>query len=214
MDDKGLSRSQLVYARLKQMIREGTLRPGQRMRENEIAEMQGVSRTPVREAVNLLLAEGLLEVRAARGIVVTELSKQQVLEIYALREFLEGAAARFASQHASLAEMRSLDHLLDQAAATDDVREHALMNKRFHTQIAEAGHNNYLGRSLLVLSDALLLVPGTTYEAPGRIGAVQEEHRAIVRAIFARDAQAAEDAARQHIRNAGEVRLQLMFGRH
>ena len=83
MDDKGLSRSQIVYTALKDMIREGTLRPGQRMREIEIAEAQGVSRTPVREAMNRLVSEGLLEVSSARGVAVTELSKQQVLEIYA-----------------------------------------------------------------------------------------------------------------------------------
>jgi len=215
MDDKGLPRSQIVYTALKEMIREGTLQPGQRMREIEIAEAQGVSRTPVREAMNRLVSEGLLEVSSARGVAVTELSKQQVLELYGLREFLEGASARFAAQHASLPEMRSLRELADYplTIAEHDAVEHAKLNKRFHAQIAEAAHNNYLSRALALLSDSLMLVPGTTFEHPGRVAAVHAEHIAILDAIDARDADGAEQAARIHIRKAGEVRLQMLFGK-
>lgn len=215
MDDKGLSRSQVVYATLKDMIRNGTLKPGHRMREIEIAQAQGVSRTPVREAMNRLVSEGMLEISAARGIAVTELSKQQVLEIYALREFLEGASARFAAQHASLPEMRSLRDLLESASDSpeDDAHLHSDLNKRFHGQIAEAAHNNYLGRALALLADSLMLVPGTTFEIPGRVRETIDEHRAILKAIDDRDADAAEASARAHIRNAAEVRLQMMFGK-
>lgn len=215
MDDKGLSRSQIVYSTLKGQIRDGSLKPGQRMREIEIAEAQGVSRTPVREAMNRLVSEGLLEISAARGIAVTELSKQQVLEIYALREFLEGASARFAAQHASPPEMRSLRDLVDytDTIPEDEPAQHAQLNKRFHGQIAEAAHNNYLGRALVLLSDSLMLVPGTTFEHPGRVKAVHAEHIAILDAIEARDPDGAERAAREHIRRAGEVRLQMLFGR-
>lgn len=95
------------------MIRDGAVRPGQRMREIQIAEAQGVSRTPVREAMHRLVSEGLLEATAARGIAVTELSKQQVLELYALHELL-GHIHRISDE------------------------EHAQLNKNFHTQIAEA----------------------------------------------------------------------------
>ncbi len=214
MDDKGLPRSQIVYTALKEMIREGTLQPGQRMREIEIAEAQGVSRTPVREAMNRLVSEGLLEVSSARGVAVTELSKQQVLEIYALREFLEGASARFAAQHASLPEMHSLRELADHALTIDedDAVKHARLNKRFHVQIAEAAHNTYLSRALALLYDSMMLVRGTTFENPGRVAAVHAEHIAILDAIDARDADGAEQAARLHIRKAGEVRLQMLFG--
>lgn len=214
MEDRDIPRAQLVYTTLKEMIREGAVRPGQRMREIEIAEAQGVSRTPVREAMHRLVSEGLLEASAARGIAVTELSKQQVLELYALREFLEGASARFASQHASLPEMRALHELLEHVHTIpeEDHGQHALLNKRFHAQIAEAAHNTYLSRALSQLSDSLMLVPGTTFQAKGRVAAVHTEHLAIVAAIDARDAEGAERAARDHIRKAGEVRLQMLFG--
>jgi DNA-binding GntR family transcriptional regulator len=184
------------------------------MREIEIAEAQGVSRTPVREAMNRLVSEGLLEVSSARGVAVTELSKQQVLEIYGLREFLEGASARFAAQHASLPEMHSLRELADHALKIDedDAGQHAKLNKRFHVQIAEAAHNNYLSRALALLYDSMMLVPGTTFENPGRVAAVHSEHIAILDAIDARDAEGAEQAARLHIRKASDVRLQMLFG--
>jgi len=203
-----------VYTTLKGMIRDGVVRPGQRMREIEIAEAQGVSRTPVREAMHRLVSEGLLEVSSSRGIAVTELSKQQVLELYALREFLEGASARFAAQHASLPEMRALRELIEHihTIPEDDHARHAAMNKRFHAQIAEAAHNSYLNRALAQLSDSLMLVPGTTFQAKGRVAAVHKEHVAILDAIDVRDAEGAERAAREHIRKAGEVRLQMLFG--
>ena len=214
MENRDIPRAQHVYTTLKGMIRDGALRPGQRMREIEIAEQQGVSRTPVREAMHRLVSEGLLESTSARGIGVTELSKQQVLELYALREFLEGASARFAAQHASLPEMRALRELIEHIATIpdEDHGQHAQLNKHFHAQIAEAAHNTYLSRALAQLSDSLMLVPGTTFQAPGRVAAVHEEHLAILAAIDVRDADGAEHAAREHIRRAGEVRLQMLFG--
>lgn len=212
MELKGLSRAQVVHGAMKDMIRQGQLIPGQRVRESEIADAQGVSRTPVREAMNLLLSEGLLEFSAARGMAVTELSKQRVNEIYALREFLEGASARFAAQHASLPEMRSMEDLLEQAKGVSDPLKLAHLNKLFHALTAEAAHNDYLSRALGLMADWLLLIPGTTYNSPGRVDEIHQEHGAILTAIIARDAEAAENAARQHIRNAAGTRLRVMFG--
>jgi DNA-binding GntR family transcriptional regulator len=164
--------------------------------------------------MNRLVSEGLLEVSSARGVAVTEPTKQQVLEMYGLREFLEGASARFAAQHASLPEMRSLRELADHALTIpeSEVTQHARLNKRFHAQIAEAAHNNYLSHALSLLSDSLMLVPGTTFEYQGRVATVHAEHIAILDAIDARDADGAENMARLHVRKAGEVRLQMLFG--
>jgi DNA-binding GntR family transcriptional regulator len=214
--DSALSRSQFVYGRLKEYIRNRTLVPGQRLREAEIAEMLNVSRTPVREAMNRLISEGLLALNPTRGFAVAELDKQQVLELYALRESLEGASARLAAQHASEPELTSLADLLAENRAIDsaDYARHAVLNKHFHARIAEAGHNRYLQRALANLSDSLMLVPGTTYELPGRVLEVHREHNAILDAMQDRDPDRAEAAAREHIRNAGAVRLKLLFGRY
>jgi DNA-binding GntR family transcriptional regulator len=212
--ESGLSRSQLVYNTLKGFIREGRLKPGQRIREAEIAERLRVSRTPVREAMHRLITEGLLEINPIRGFAVAELDKQQVLELYALREFLEGAAARLASQHASKLELDALRDILAESRriADDDAERHAALNKHFHARIGEAAHNRYLQRALLLMFDSLALVPGTTFQVKGRAKLVYKEHLAIVEAMERRNADEAEEMAREHIRRAGEVRLRLLFG--
>jgi DNA-binding GntR family transcriptional regulator len=216
MDSLGASRAQLVYRSLKQLIRDGSFQPGQRLREAEIADRLGVSRTPVREAMNRLISEGLLALHPMRGFAVAELDKQQVLELYGLREFLEGAAARFAAQHASMPEIHSLYDMMSDATKLDenDAKAHAILNKRFHQAIGGASHNRYLQEALGRLADSLGLVPGTTFEMQGRVGDVASEHAAIVDAIEKRDADRAEAAAREHIRKAGQVRLVLLFGRY
>jgi DNA-binding GntR family transcriptional regulator len=216
MDNSSISRSQRVHTTLKGFIRDGVLEPGQRVREAEIAEKLGVSRTPVREAINRLLSEGLLALTPIRGFAVAELDKQQVLEIYAVREFLEGAAARFAAQHASPLEIASLREMAEvsRTIPEDDPAEHARMNKQFHAMISEASHNRYLQPALTRLADSLALVRGTTFELEGRVEAVYREHLAILDAMEARDPDRAEAAARDHIRKAGEVRLKLLFGRY
>src|SRR5690242_713975 len=96
--DQDLSRAEFAYRRLQASIRSGELRPGQRMRESELANLLNVSRTPIREAIRRLSSEGLVVLGPSRGMMVAELDKQQVRELYSLRATVEGAAARLAAQ--------------------------------------------------------------------------------------------------------------------
>src|SRR5215813_13087595 len=111
---RNISRSEFVFAALRDAIWDGRFAPGERIPEEEIARSLGVSRTPVREALRRLQERGMLSVGAGRTLVVAELSRQQVLELYAMREILEGSAARFAAQHANEAEVDMLHRLLDE----------------------------------------------------------------------------------------------------
>ena len=95
------SRPEQVYLRLRDLIVQGLLAPGSRVVETEVASRLGVSRTPVREALQRLQQRGLLVLGSGRGLVVAHLSQQQVVELYAMREILEGSAARFAARHAN-----------------------------------------------------------------------------------------------------------------
>jgi DNA-binding GntR family transcriptional regulator len=210
----GFSRAELVYRSIKGLIRDGGFPPGQRLKEAELADRLGVSRTPVREALSRLMADGLLTLHPMRGFAVAELDRQQVLELYALREFIEGAAARFAAQHASPHEIRSLRAMIEDSRKIDgrDASAHASMNKRFHAAIGEASHNRYLKEALARLADSLDLIRKTTFLIEGRTGDVERQHLTILDAIEARDADGAEAAARDHIRKAAEVRLALLFG--
>ncbi|ESR24510.1 GntR family transcriptional regulator [Lutibaculum baratangense] len=208
------SRADLVHERVRTMIREGLLAPGARVREADLADLVGVSRTPVREAISRLVSEGQLVTSGGRGFAVARLDRQQVIELYALREFLEAASARFAAQHASETEIEALRELLEESRTlARDPQRLAVLNKRFHAAIGSAGHNRYGEQALSRLSDHLALVPGTTFEMAGRAEIVHAEHTAILDAIDDRDADRAEAAARVHIRQAGKARLKLLFDR-
>lgn len=206
------SRGEFVYRALVQAIQSGRLRPGDRIREEEVAHSLGVSRTPVREALQLLQAKRMVEVAPGRGIVVIELSKQQVLELYAMREVLEGAAARFAAQHASSTEIALMQQMLEEfSAAAGDAARLARLNRMLHQTIYEAARNRYVQEALTNLEDGLSLLQNTTYSLPERHASADLEHRAIVAAIERRDLDGAEALARLHIRESQRVRLAMLM---
>jgi DNA-binding GntR family transcriptional regulator len=209
---KGVSLGKFAYDTLRTEIRNRKLLPGQRVREIEVAERFGISRTPVREALRRLAAEGLLEQNHARGFVVTEISPSRVMQLYAMREMLEGAAARFAAEQASPLEIQSLRQLVARLADVDTPAKAAAGNRRLHAAIAQAAHNAYLLQAIGVLRDALDLLGTTTYTAPGRIASGYAENLEIIERIAARDPDGAEHAARSHIRSASSLRLEMLFG--
>lgn len=208
--DENLSRAEFAYRRLQEAIRSGALRPGQRMRESELADLLNVSRTPIREAIRRLGSEGLVVLGPSRGMMVAELDKQQVRELYELRATVEGAAARLAAQHASPSESMAMRELLLESDSTDP-EENARINRLFHQAIHDAAKNRYLTRTLIQMSDFLALLPGTTFEVEGRRAAAFNEHMAILEAIEGQRPDEAERAARHHIEMAGATRLRMMF---
>jgi len=202
------SRADFVFESLRDAIWDGRIARGERVREEEIARNLGVSRTPVREALQRLQQRGLLVVGAGRGLVVAELSHDQVIELYAMREVLEGSAARFAAQRAAEAEIAILTRLQRELRhATNDARMLVMLNRRFHQAIYHAAHNQYLMQTLETLHDSLALLNHTTFSMPKRKES-DDEHRKIVLAIERREPDQAEQAARTHIRNAQRSRFE------
>lgn len=212
-DEGAEPRGEIAYARLKADIQAGTLKPGERIRETEMAERLSMSRTPVREALRRLEADGLLTFAPYRGMVIAELDHQAVMELYQMREVLEGTAAGLAARHASEAEIAVLRDIMVADPGDDaDPQRLAQHNRQFHGALYRAAHNRYLLKNLNVLSDAMALLGMTTLSLTGRSDTAFEEHEAIVRAIETRDPEAAELAARVHIRSAQRARIRLMFG--
>ena len=203
------SRAGLVYDSLRDAIWEGRFAHGERLREEEIARALGVSRTPVREALQRLQQRGLLVIGPGRGLVVAGLTRQQVLELYAMREILEGSAARFAAQHANPTEVDILYRLQRElAAAPDDAITLIKLNRQFHQAIYEAAHNRYLTEALDTLHNSLALLHNTTFRMPNRRRDSDDEHHMIVAAIERRDPHEAEKAARAHIQQAQRTRFE------
>jgi DNA-binding GntR family transcriptional regulator len=199
-----------AYRRLQDAIRDGELAPGTRLREEEVAGRLKMSRTPVREALRQLQSEGLIEHDTQRGMAVSRLDHQQMTELYLMRDVLEGTAARLAARHASEAEVAVLRDLVEVEAKLErEPKALARHNQRFHEALYLAAHNRYLLKTLNALRDAMALLGETTYAAPGRAKAALAEHRAIVAAIAAGDAAAAEAAARGHIQGAQRARIRM-----
>src|SRR3954466_7612889 len=113
------SRADFVYESLRDAISDGRIAGGERVREEEVARNLGVSRTPVREALQRLQQRGILILGPGRGLVVAQLSHEQVVELYAMREILEGSAARFAAMHATADEIATLYQLQEQLRTAD-----------------------------------------------------------------------------------------------
>lgn len=206
-----LARGEAISRAILDEIRAGVLKAGDRLREQDIAARFGMSRTPVREGLGRLLEKGLVAAAGGRGLVVRALSASEVVDLYAMREIVEGAAARLAAQHASEPELEALNDLHAAfCAAGDDYLRAARINREFHDALHRAARNAYLDASTQMLDDHVALLGISTFSVPGRPGSAAQEHGAIVAAIAARDAEGAEQAARAHIRGALRARLTIV----
>lgn len=209
--DGRLSRAEAVHRALLEALRAGVYRPGDRLREEDVAARLGVSRTPVREALGRLAEKKLLEPAGGRGLVVRSLTSAEVLELYAMREILEGAAAALAARHRAEAEIDALTELQRRLSILDrPPAELARLNALFHAAVVRAARNRYLRQALSELQDAIALLGPTTLGLAGRAEEAHREHETVVAAIWRGDPKAAEEAARSHTRAALRARLTLL----
>jgi DNA-binding GntR family transcriptional regulator len=210
-DSKG-SRGIKAYELLRAAIATGKLKPGARILESELATLLDMSRTPIREAIAALEADGLITVDGARGRIVTELDYQSVMELYAVREVLESTAAGLAARNASDIEIVALRDMLDlEERILDDAGKLADHNRRFHEAIYYCSHNRYILKMLEYIQTAMLLLQPAGRTGRERRETALLEHRAIVDAIEARDPAASEAAIRNHVRRAQQARIQLLL---
>ena len=196
-----------AYALILHAIDIGTYRPGDRLVESELAERFGVSRTPIREALQRLETQSLLA-RDGRSLIVASLDHNQMAELYVVRRELEGLAARLAAKHATDEEVRVLRKMVaEDEALVDNPAALARANRRFHRQIHLASHNRYLVQQLDLVYRSMALMATTSLAAEGRGPVALDEHQRIVDAIAAGDGEAAYKALKDHISNAFETRL-------
>ena len=173
----------------------------------KLAERFGVSRTPVREALQRLETQSMLT-RDGRSLIVATLDHNQLAELYTVRTELEALAARLAARHATREEARVLGQMvIEDRRIIDDPQALSRANRRFHHQIHLASHNRYLVQQLDIVHRTMALMARTSLAAEGRGEKSLAEHQTIVDAIAAGDAEAAEAALRTHISTAFETRL-------
>lgn len=202
-----------AYHRLLDEIRDGALLPGDRLRETELAERLGVSRTPVREAIRQLEADGLVAHVPRIGATVRRLDYAEVMELYEMRAVLEGTTARLAARAASDVEIDELETLNNQLAAIGTGPEAARLNRIFHATLLDAAKNRFLARSMASLQRALMILGPTMLSDSTRAKAATAEHEEILKALKTRDGDAAEKAMRAHIEASQRLRIRALRAR-
>lgn len=212
-EDSEIPQGQAAYRRLLEDIRDGGLAPGMRLRETELAERLGISRTPVREAIRQLEADGLVVHLPRQGASIHTLDHAEVVELYEMRAVLEGTAARLAARAASsieLAELAALNNELAAAPAGPQARE---LNRQFHRTLFDAARNRFLLKSISALQKTLLILGPSTLSDPERAALAVAEHAAVLAALEVRDGAGAEAAMRAHVEAALSARIRSMRGR-
>ena len=201
-----------AYGLILEAIDVGIYKPGSRLVESELAERFGVSRTPIREALQRLETQSLLT-RDGRSLIVASLDHTQMAELYVVRTELEGLAARLAAQHASVEEVNVLQQMVDaDRMRVSDAAALARSNKRFHKQLHLASHNRFLVQQLDLVYRSMALLATTSLAVEGRGPVALDEHRAIVTAISDRDEALAYEAVKQHLSQAFVTRLKHDVG--
>jgi DNA-binding GntR family transcriptional regulator len=195
-----------VAEQLRQRIFLRELEPGSWIDELKIAEEFGISRTPLREALKVLAAEGLVTMRVRRGAYVTEVSEKDLRDVYHLLSLLESDAAGVVARTASDAQMVSLQALHDELEHATSSREHFFaVNERFHMQLLALANNRWRDQMVADLRKVMKLARHNSLFKQGRIEDSLAEHRAVMAALRARDAEATVRAMQAHFANGLEA---------
>src|SRR6478609_4985028 len=191
---------------LRQRIFRRELEPGSWIDEVKLAQEYGISRTPLREALKVLGAEGLVTMKVRRGAYVTEVSDRDLEEVYHLLSLLESDAAGVVAERASAAEMKELKTLhaaLEGAIGNRD--KFFALNERFHMRLLEIAGNRWRNQMVADLRKVMKLNRHNSLLKQGRIEESLAEHRAVMEALAARDAAGAMQRMREHFANGLEA---------
>jgi len=202
-----------VYEELKSAIVDLRLAPGDPLREATLAEQLGVSKTPIREALTRLEQEGLVETTSFKGAVVSGYSRQDLIEIYELRELLENAAARVAAESMPDADRDRLGRICRESrklAKGGDAPGLAALISAFDDVLFDQVRNSRIRALIGNLRAHLTRIGQLTAEIPGRIEASVDEHEKILEAIAARDPELAERQMSRHIRSVRDDQLRAL----
>ena len=191
---------------LRQRIFRQELEPGSWIDEMKIAEEIGISRTPLREALKVLAAEGLVTMKVRRGAYVTEMSEKDLRDVYHLLALLESDAAGVLAAAATPQQLGELEALhAELAAAAGDRERFFTLNERFHLHLLELADNRWRGQMVADLRKVMKLSRHHSLFKLGRIEDSLAEHEAVMAALRARDAQGAAQAMRAHFAHGLEA---------
>jgi DNA-binding GntR family transcriptional regulator len=192
------------------MILTGTFKPRERLIEAALSEMFGVSRYTVRDAFKVLETKGLVTVTPFRGVVVSELSSQEVEEIFVIRAALEQVALRLSSQNTTTADIKVLRKMvkkIEDAHHADDFAIMVAADTEFHDYVFQMSRNKVLRRMINDLRNRCHIIRYSAWSSPATLEQVMDEHRRIVDAIEARDVKTLNELSEKHISHGKEAYL-------
>ncbi len=205
--------AETAYAVLREAIVTNTLKPGTRLRADDLAKKLGVSKTPVREALRKLQAEDLITVQPGNALTVKSISEEQLFEIYYTREALEGMAARLAAENSGQIELAKLRAILAELpGAAGNLKQFRQLSAELQLAVFRSARNDTIYRLLRHLQEQIGQFGGTTLTQPGRAKEVVAYAKALVAAIEKRDGDAAERIARENRRRTLELRIKMLRG--
>jgi len=193
---------QEVAERLRQRIYSHELPPGSWVDEQALADDYGISRTPLREALKVLAAEGLVTLKPRRGCYVTEISERDLDEIFNVMALLEGQCAQLTARKATdadLERLRKIHETLEKAAANGDIGGFFEANQAFHHAVQSIADNRWLLHVIEDLRKVIKLSRQHSLFGEGRLEQSLAEHRGVLAALAARDEKRAETLMRTHI---------------
>ena len=194
--------SDKLREQIEEKIATGEFAPGSSLDEATLVEQYGVSRTPIREALIQLAAEGLIEIRPRRGAIVTSIGPTRLIEMFEVMAELEAMCGQLAARRMTDAERQELttSHLAcEDARANQDSDQYFYCNERFHAAIYAGSHNSFLREQANQLHRRLRPYRRLQLRVRDRMSVSYKEHHAIVNAITSGDAEAAALALREHV---------------
>ena len=217
MQKRQLEHHQTLRERILETIRDailrGTLKPGERVSEPDLAERFGISRTPIREAFRQLESEGYLTVIPRKGAVVTALSEREVEEFYAIKSILEGYAARLAAKNLTekdIDRLEAINERLEQLASENDVKTFFKIHNEFHELFIKASGNGKLFDLISQLVMKFNRSRTASLSLPGRMQISVEEHKKLLTAFRSRDCDAADNLVKKTAALGGQILIQSL----
>ena len=217
MKSKPIERHQTLREKILETIRDailkGTLKPGEKVAEPELAERFGISRTPIREAFRQLESEGYLTVIPRKGAVVTALSEQDVQEFYAIKSILEGYAAELAASRLTEKEIEKLEAInerLKTLAKEGDVKAFFRVHNEFHELFLKASGNSKLYELIQQLGLKFNRLRMASLSVAGRMEISVAEHDNLLKAFRKHDGSMAEDLVKKTAAIGGSVLLESL----
>jgi DNA-binding GntR family transcriptional regulator len=191
---------------LRQRIFKRELEPGSWIDEVKLAQEYGISRTPLREALKVLAAEGLITMKVRRGAYVTEVSETDLADVYHLLSLLESDAAGVVAERATDEQLKDLQVLHKELeSATGNRDKFFALNERFHMRLLEIAGNRWRDQMVADLRKVMKLNRHNSLLKAGRVKESMLEHRAIMEALASRDAKSAVKKMQEHFRNGLEA---------